>query len=163
MLTLPKVVKRPKQAYVAIREKVKIPFGKAVDRVMPELFSQLGAQGIEPAGPVFFKLNIVDMPRLEMEFGVPVGPRAKGSGRLIHGVLPAGRYAEVRYVGHYKNLLDVNAVLIGWAKERGLQWDSVTEPDGEHFAARFETYPNGPQDEPDPDKWETILRIKLRD
>lgn len=36
-------------------------------------------------------------------------------------------------------------------------------PEGERFASRLETYTNGPDEEPDPGKWETIIEIKVRD
>ncbi len=163
MLTLPAIVERPSQPYVAIRERVTIPFGPVVDRVMPELFATLKARGIAPAGPVFFKYNLVAMPDLEMEFGVPVATAVGAAGRLVAGMLPGGRYAQLTYWGHYDHLMDANAVLIGWAKEVGLVWDSVATADGERFASRFEMYPNSPDEEPDPSKWETTVAIKLRD
>jgi hypothetical protein len=59
--------------------------------------------------------------------------------------------------------MDATAVLIGWARVVGHEWDSRTDRQGEHFASRFELYPNGPMDEPDSAKWETQIFIKLRD
>lgn len=163
MLTLPKIVERPAQPYAAIRQRVRIPFGDAVGPIMGQLFGALNAQSIQPSGPVFFKYNIVAMPDLEIEFAVPVAPGTAVSQPLLGGVLPAGRYAQLTYWGHYDNLIEANAVLIGWASQRGLAWDASTEADGDHFAARFEIYPNGPDDEPDPDKWETTVAIKVRE
>lgn len=163
MLTLPKIAERAAQPYVAVREQVSMPFDGIIPGAMGALFDEVKAKAIQGAGPVFFKYNIVRMPELEIEFGVPVAVPVAASGRLVAGVLPAGRYAEVTWWGHYDNLMDVNAVLIGWAKERGLQWDAREMPDGDHFAARMEIYPNGPDDEPDSDKWETTVAIKIRD
>lgn len=163
MLTLPKLVARKARPYVAVRRKVKIPFGKAIPKAMGELFREIERLGLKPTGPVFFKYNVVMMPELEMEFGVPVAKAPKDAGTLVSGVFPAGKYAEVNYFGHYKNLQELNAVLIGWAAHKGIAWDSEQKPDGEHFAARFEVYPNSPEEEPDPEKWETLLSIKTRD
>jgi effector-binding domain-containing protein len=163
MLTLPKIADRAAQPYVAIRQKVTIPFGEAIGPIMGELFGTINAKGIQPSGPVFFKYNIVNMPELEIEFGVPVASPIAGDGRLVSGTLPAGRYAELTYWGHYDNLMDANAVLIGWAKQRELAWDSTDEADGEHFAARVEIYPNSPDEEPDPEKWETTVAIKVKE
>ena len=73
-----------------------------------------------------------------------------GEGRVLSGILPAGRYATLTHWGHYDRLIDATATLIGWAKLRGLDWDSTPGPDGEHFVSRFELYPNGPMDTPDP-------------
>jgi hypothetical protein len=59
--------------------------------------------------------------------------------------------------------MEVNALMIGWAREKGIAWDATDEPDGDHFAARMEIYHNSPDEEPDPEKWETTLRIKVKD
>ncbi len=163
MLTLPKVVERQAQPYVAVRRRVTIPFGDIVGPAMGALFDAIAANGLEPDGPVFFKYNIVNMPDLEIDFAVPVAAPFAGDDVLVGGVVPAGRYAELTYWGHYDNLIDANAVLIGWAKQREIAWDSTTGADGEHFVARLESYPNSPEEEPDPEKWETTVRIKVRD
>lgn len=161
MLTLPRIVDRPAQPYLAIRERVTMPFGETVGKVLPELFGTLAARGIAPTGPLFFKYNVVAMPDLEIEFGVPVAAPSVDEGRLVAGVLPAGRYAELTYRGHYDNLIDANAALISWAQQRGHSWDSTIEADGEHFAARLEIYTTDPDQVPDPENWETIVAIKV--
>lgn len=163
MLTLPTIVERVAQPYVAIREQVSIPFEATIDRVMPELMERAKALGIEEPGPVFFKYNIIRMPELQVEFGVPTTQPLAGDDRLLSGVLPAGRYVSLTYWGHYDNLIEVTALLIGWAKQKGLEWDAETLADGDHFACRLETYTNDPSEEPDPAKWETVLEFKLRD
>ncbi|OEO31254.1 hypothetical protein VW23_017135 [Devosia insulae DS-56] len=163
MLTLPTIVERAAQPYVAIRKRVTIPFDAVIGPTMDAMFAAVKAKALQPVGPAFFKYNIVNMPDLEIEFGVPVGTQVASDGQLIGGTLPAGRYAQTTYWGHYDNLMDVNAILIGWAKEKGLAWDAIAGNDGDHFAARLEIYPNSPDEEPDPDKWETTVAIKIRD
>lgn len=59
--------------------------------------------------------------------------------------------------------MDVNAVLIGGAKEKGLRWDAVESAAGDRFASRLEVYRTDLQKEPDPGKWETEVAIKLAD
>ena len=163
MLTLPKLVERAAQPYVAVRQKVSIPFDQAVGPAMGELFGTIEKQKIQQDGPVFFKYNIIKMPELEIDFAAPIKGAAKSEGRFVTGVLPAGRYAELTYWGHYDNLMDVNALMIGWARQKGIEWDATEHPDGDHFAARMEIYHNSPDEEPDPEKWETTLRIKVKD
>ena len=163
MLTLPRINERSAQPYVAIREAVVLPFDDRIPPIMEELFQTLESMGVQPSGPVFFKHDIVKMPELVIEFGVPVATPIAAQGRLVAGMLPGGRFAETTYFGHYDNLMDVNAVLIGWARHTGLRWDSTEEPDGEHFAARLEIYHNSPEEEPDPEKWETTVSIKIAD
>jgi effector-binding domain-containing protein len=163
MLTLPKLVDRPAQPYVAVRQQVLIPFDQAIGPAMGELFDTIETQKLQQVGPAFFKFNIVKMPELEIEFGAPIKGSATPGGRFVTGVLPAGRYVEMTYFGHYDDLMEVTALLIGWAKHKGIQWDMVERPDGEHFAARLEIYHNSPEEEPDPAKWETTLLFKVKD
>jgi effector-binding domain-containing protein len=163
MLTVPKIVELAEQPYLAIAVAVTIPFEKTIDRVVPELFGWLGQRGVEPAGPLFFKYDLIAMPKLEIQFGVPTSGRIVGDGRIVAGVLPAGRYVELTYFGRYDNLMDVTAMLVGWAKEKGIRWDATEGADGDRFASRLEIYPTDPASEPDPEKWETILRFKVKD
>jgi effector-binding domain-containing protein len=163
MLTLPKLVRRGAKPYVALRREVDIPFGRAVDATMPAVQRFLTERGIERHGPALFRYNTIRMPHLEIEFGFQLQRAVPGGEDVISGRLPAGRYVTLTHFGHYRNLIQATAVLIGWAKLSGHKFDSVKRRGGEHFAARFELYPNGPMDEPDPDRWETQIFIKVKD
>lgn len=159
----PRIVERAAQPYAAVRRQVVMPFGGAIDEAMGTLFGGLEARGIQPAGAVFFKYNIVRMPELEIEFGVELAAPFAATGDLVGGTLPAGRYAELTYLGHYDHLIEANGALIDWARTEGLAFDMEARPDGDHFASRVEFYLNSPGEEPDPDKWRTVVAIKLRD
>lgn len=163
MLTLPRIVERDAQPYVAIRREVTLPFEAVIREVVPAIFGWLGAHGVAPAGPLFFNYRVVDMPRLEVEFGVPTQALVEGDDQVVAGMLPGGRYATLTYWGHYENLMDANAVLVGWAKQRGIAWDSRQTPRGDEFACRLEIYETDPEAEPDPEKWETVLAFKIAD
>lgn len=159
----PAVVEREAQPYVAVLRAVTIPFDKDVDTAMATLFRNVEVQKIQAVGPVIFKHNIVKMPELEMEFGIITAGPVRADGELISGTLPAGRYAQLTYLGPYDHLIEANGALIDWSRAHGLAFDSFEAADGEHFASRVEFYPNGPDDEPDPEKLETVVAIKLRD
>jgi len=161
MLTLPRITERNAQPYVAVRERVTVPYNDVVDRAYGELFGWLEANGISPAGAPFIKYDLIAMPELEVEFGVPTATPVTANGRVVAGALPAGRYAAVSYWGGYEDLMDVNAVLIGWAKEKSLKWDAVETPAGDRFASRLEIYETDPRQEPDQSKWQTEVAIKL--
>ena len=164
MLTVPKLVEREPQPYVALRRLVKMPFDDVVDATVPKLWQWLGAHRVEPAGPLFFKYNVIDMAReLEIEFGVPTAELLQADGEVVTGILPAGRYATLTYHGHYDNLIEVNAVLIGWANLHRYAFDMQPTPRGDSFACRLEIYPNDPREVPDPANWETSLAFKLKD
>jgi hypothetical protein len=162
MLTLPRIVERAAQPYAAVAAEVQLPFGEVIGPLMGEAAGYLDSAGLGALGPAVFRYNVVEMPRLEVELGFVTAAPVPGNARVKPGLLPAGRYVTVTYTGHYDNLESATAVVIGWAKQKGIEWDSTAGPDGERFAARFELYPNGPDDEPDPDKWITEIWIKTR-
>lgn len=159
----PRVVERAAQPYVAIRRQVDIPFGTIATKTMKQVAKAIKAQGIQGTGAAIFKYNIVVMPALEIEFGYETETLQTTSGELMAGTLPAGRYAELRFVGPYSRLYKVNGALIDWSRAQGLEFDMHTEADGDHFASRVEFYPNGPEDEPDRNKLITIASIRLKD
>jgi effector-binding domain-containing protein len=164
MLTLPKLVERPAQPYVAMRRTVRLPFRAVIEATMPKLFQWVGAHNIEPVGPPFFKYNVIDMANdLEIEFGVPTATMPAADAETVSGTLPAGRYATLTYHGHYDNLVEATAVLIGWVRLHRLEFDMEATPKGDRFASRLEIYASDPKEVPNPDDWETTLMFKLAD
>ena len=163
MLTLPTIVEHPATPYVATRRVVTLPYGDAIPEILGTLFATMARLGIAPSGPLFFKHDRIAMPEIEMEFGVPVAALPQASGDLVAGLLPAGRYAEITSIGPYDDLFEVNGVLIGWARHKGLVFDSRVDGADEWFANRLEIYHNSPDEEPDAQKLRTTVAIKLRD
>lgn len=161
MLTLPQIIERSDQPYVAVRRRVTVPFGHEVDGAFSELKRWLSIGRIETAGAAFFKYDLVAMPDLEIEFGFPTKERVAGGEGVMSGVLPAGKYASIRYQGPYSNLMEVNAVLIGWAEHKKLRWDVRSTAAGDAFACRLEIYETDPSQEPDPNQWWTTVAIRL--
>jgi effector-binding domain-containing protein len=163
MLTMPQIIDRIARRYVAVRLPVAIPFGDNMDPAFDELFAAFSNAGVEPNGMEFIKYNLINMPALEIEVRMTTDENIPPSGRLVAGELPAGRYVSLGYTGPYDSLVDVTAMLVGWAKEKELNWDSHHAPDGEHFACRLEVHDNNPSVEPDPSKLQTTLLFKLAD
>ncbi|MCY0095897.1 GyrI-like domain-containing protein [Hoeflea ulvae] len=159
----PTVVEYAARPYVALRRQVVMPIGKDATETMDQLVREIEAQGVQGTGAAIFKYNIVKMPELEMEFGFETRIAQTTTGELMSGILPAGRYAELIFVGPYRYLTKVNGALIDWSRQNGLAFDMHPDADGDHFASRVEFYPNSPQDVPDPDKLKTIVAIKLKD
>jgi effector-binding domain-containing protein len=159
----PRIVQRTEQPYIAIRAFVTMQeLGQVLPGLSPETYGWLGAHGGQPAGPPFFKYNVIDMDRqLEVEVGVPVATPMTSDDRVLAAVLPAGRYATLLYTGHPAGLVDATRTLLDWAEKQGLTWDVEESSDGERWAARLENY----QEElpPDMDTWETELAFKLAD
>jgi effector-binding domain-containing protein len=159
----PTIIERPAMPYVAITALVTHQeLGAVVPPLNQEVFQWLAAHGTEPSGAPFWKYNLIDMARsLEVEAGVATGQPAQGDERVHAGVLPAGRYATLRHVGHPRTLIDATARLLQWAEERGLTWDVSPSPRGELWGCRLEIY----HDEPgkDMNTWETELAFRLAD
>jgi effector-binding domain-containing protein len=164
MSAAPEIVTRDEQPYVAIRARVAMSeLGRVAER-HPEVFGWLGARGLAPAGAPFFKYNVIDMMReLEVEVGVPVAAAVDGDGSVLSGVLPAGRYAALTYVGPPSELVDATKTLLDWAAAQGLTFDVSPGEDGERWASRLEIYLTDPRQEPDMSKWETQLAFRLAD
>lgn len=163
MLTSPEIIDRPPQRYVAVRRRVRIPFSAMVAPAYDELFAAFGEAGIRPEGLEFIKYNVVAMPDLEIEIGITTNETLPLTGTMVEGILPGGRYASLTHTGPYDQLMDANRVLIEWARESGIRWDSSQQKDGEHFAGRLEIYTNNPSIEPNPDKLVTTLLFKIAD
>jgi effector-binding domain-containing protein len=151
----PKLVRRRKQHYVAIRRQLSMrEISKVLPPLMTEVFSWLGRKGIKPAGAPFWRYRVVDMPgNFEIDAAVPVARAVRGDKEVTADSLPAGRYATVLHVGHPRGLQQATAALLAWAEENGIQW----QMDGERWAGRVEWYLTDPQTEPDMQEWHTEL------
>ena len=162
MSSAPEIETRAEQPYVAVRAKVTMDEIPAFARRFGEVFGWLDSHGLAPAGPPFFKYNVIDMAReLEMEAGVPIATATDGDDQIVAGVLPAGRYATLTHVGHPSELMAATKALLDWAAEQGLTWDVTPGEDGDRWAARLENYLTDPEQEPDMSKWVTQLAFKL--
>jgi effector-binding domain-containing protein len=165
MTTEPEITELPARPYAAIPASVTMEtIGAVVPPLNGEVHGWLAARGIAPAGPPFWKYNVIDMARnLEVEAGCTVAEPVTGDGRLVAGTLPAGRYATLRHVGHPSTLVAATAGLLDWAAAKGLKWDIAPSAAGERWGARLEIYLSDPESEPDMTKWVTELAFRLAD
>ena len=160
----PEITQRAAQPYAGISAWVTMAaIGSVADRI-PEIFSWLGARGIAPAGPPFFRYHVVDMERqLQVEVGVPVASAVEDDGAIRAGTLPAGRFAIMTHTGAPDTLAAATAELLGWAEARELAWDMSRTDAGEHWGCRLEFYLTNPAEQPDASKWQTQLAFRLAD
>ncbi len=168
MITEPKLEHRSDQHYVAIRTQVTMQ--ELGTDVIPQLHSEvrawLGKQDVAPSGAPFIRYLVIDMmTKLDIELGWPVASPLSGTEHVSTGILPAGRYASLVYIGPYEGdgLIKANAALLDWGTEHGMVWDSWQDEHGDGFGARLEFYLKDPGNEPDPAKWETEVAIRLAD
>ena len=164
METEPEVSQRAAQPYAGICRWIPMDaVGSVADRI-PEIFAWLGARGVAPAGPPFFRYHVIDMERqLQVEAGVPVETPVGDEGEVRAGTLPAGRFVVMTHTGAPDTLMAATAELLGWAEARGLAWDVSQTDTGESWGCRVEFYLTDPAEQPDLSKWQTQLAFRLAD
>jgi effector-binding domain-containing protein len=105
-------------------------FGKAFGGVMAHL-TKIGEY---PSGLPFGAYLNLDMTALEVEAGFPVARDLEGSGEILAGTIPAGKFVSTIHKGAYDSVKFAYDALIAWAKENGY------EPSG----VAYEYYLNDP-------------------
>ncbi len=175
----PTIIDRAAQPYVGFKRTVTMATMSAVIDRIPDLFAHLAQHAVAPVGPPFLRYDVIDMEReLIVEAGVPISPddlvRAIGvagsedsggsaSGEPYGATLPAGRYVDVTYHGHYDDLIRVTGELLAWAADRSLVWDSWPTVAGEAWGCRLEHYLTDPAEQPDMTPQLTELTFRLAD
>jgi effector-binding domain-containing protein len=160
----PDITQRAAQPYAGISVWVTpAALGSVADRI-PEIFGWLGARGITPVGPPFFRYLVIDMEReLLVEAGVPVASAVEDDGEIRGGTLPAGRFAVLTHTGAPDTLVAPTSALLDWAEARGLAFDVSHTDAGEKWGCRLENYLTDPAEQPDTSKWQTELAFRLAD
>ncbi|MBP8001636.1 MAG: GyrI-like domain-containing protein [Chloroflexi bacterium] len=161
-VTSPQIDYRAEKPYVGIRTQTPMKgMFKVIDKLFKEMNVWLKKQGVKSAGPPFLRYHVIDMAgEMDIEVGMPVAAALPVNGRVTNGVLPAGRYASLVYVG---NGYTGNKTLVEWAKANGIAWDRWDDAKGDAFRSRYETYLTDPAIEPRKTKWEVEVAIKLAD
>jgi effector-binding domain-containing protein len=165
MLSEPRVDQRNEQPYLAIRSQVPMAqLPTVIPEGIREVHEFLMQRGIRPAGAPFVRYHVINMPGMvDVSVGWPVARAGAGVERIAADVLPAGRYASLVYTGNYPGLIDATAALLKWGAEQGLTWDSWKSDQGDAFGGRLESYWTNPAEEPDLNKHETEIAIRLAD
>ncbi|GIH96783.1 GyrI-like domain-containing protein [Planobispora siamensis] len=154
IIEAPAVAALPERHYAGIRAVT--PF-KGMFGVRDQLMKDLRARFDQ--GDTFFRLHVIDMAgEMHIEVGVVTGAAVKPDGRVLPGVLPAGDYATMTYVGHGRR---ANRTLLEWIRGNDLTMDCVPDPAGDRFGCRYELYRTDPRTEPMKTRWRTQLAILL--
>jgi effector-binding domain-containing protein len=146
------MVPQPRQPYVAVRATVPMAgIGEAMGPLFERLYGWLGAHTVSPVGPPFTRYLEVGSDEVELEIAAPVGEVPAVDATVTAGVLPAGEVATTLHVGPYDRLPDAYAAVNGWLAKAGWQISG----------AMWETYENGPDSEPDPARWRTVVSFPV--
>ena len=163
-ITEPKLEDRSALSYVGIRSQVSMQeMPNIIPQHIDEVIAWLGQQGIEPVGPPIIRYHACPTVAaggslVDIAVGWPVAAPAQGDSRIEADALPAGRYASLVYTG-VENGVPANGVLIEWARDNGIAWNSLDDELGEAFVGRVEHLIDGPDDDPNPSNWRTEVAI----
>lgn len=147
------ITERAEQPTAGIRETVPMAeltefFGRAFTQTM----AALEAQGAHPAGPPFGKYYGTPTSVIDVEAGFPVSAAISPAGEVRPGTLPAGRAVEAIHIGPYDTMTSTYAEVERFIAEAGL----VAEP------VMWESYLSGPEEQPDPATWQTVICWPVR-
>ncbi len=164
MTTTPRIEDRSERPYVGTRTVMPMSdFERKIPAMTQEVMADCETSGLPPAGPVFLRYHVIDMPdRMDVELGVPIPSLHPADGPVVTGTLPGGRYAVLVYTG-VANGVAANRPLLDWVKATGERVDSAPVPTGEAFASRLETFLTDEKAESDRDRWEIEVAMKLED
>ncbi|MEO8404461.1 MAG: GyrI-like domain-containing protein [Chitinophagaceae bacterium] len=159
MTTSPKIQHRSKQPYAAIRTDVVMEnISTELPPLIPKVKTWLEKNKIKPVGGPFFQYLTYDNTtrKLHVSVGFPVEKEVPGDEKITIDAFPEGDYAVEKYTGDYKNLNKAHRELESWATKNGYDAGHQTK-NGVDWGSRTEFYLNDPQDEPNPEKWETEI------
>jgi len=164
MLSQPQIVTKPDQPFAAIRISVdRNDIPSKAPPLIGEVAAWLGAKGSAPSGAPFF--SYLAMPHngpMVMEVGFPIATQLAGDSRVRTGVIRGGRFASLIHTGPYDGLYDANVALGQWLAGQGVA-HQMPAGAGAYDNALLEIYYTDPQEEPDPQKWETEVAFRLGD
>ncbi len=166
MIIEPKIERRKKQYYVAIRTAASIPFGKYLQPAWNEVYEWMMHNEIQPSGLAIIRYLTTDMSKkLDIDIGFTVDKAVKGNNRIIADFLPAGRYATLLYSGPYKGkgIFKATVALLDWAKENKIKWNTSKKKGVEWWNGRAEFYFSDPATEKDSTKFKTELAFLIAD
>jgi effector-binding domain-containing protein len=154
---------RSAQSYAAIRLRTpRRSLATEAPKAIAEVAKWLGKNRVAPGGPPLIRyLTIGNDETVDVEIGIGTSEPA-GGGRILPGTVPRGRYLTVIHTGPYDRLVDTTAALLEWAKANHVTWDNHEGPTGTAWKARVEHYLTDPEEQPNPEKWETKLAFLTR-
>lgn len=154
MLNRPEVVELPARTTAVVRMTVERErIAEAFPPAIEEVISGIGAQGVQPGGPLFARYLQMGGKEVEVEIGFPLDQPIDPAGRVTIGSLPGGRALRAVHHGPYEEL--------STAWDQFGRW--VAESDHQPEAGLWESYVKGPESTTDPTEWRTELILPLKE
>ena len=127
--------------------------GKTMGELFGKLYGYLGANSIQPAGTAFAVYYEYDPKgNTVFEVGIPIASEAKGNADVTYKEFPAMKTISTLYVGPYEKVGPTYEYLMKYIKDNGLQ----------SSGASWEVYLTNPGQEPDPNKYQTIIYFPIK-
>lgn len=154
---------RQAQYYAAIRLKThRRNLATEAPKLIADVAKWLGKNRVAPGGPPLVRyLSIGNDETVDVEIGIGTSEPA-GGGKILAGALPRGRYLTAVHTGPYDRLVETTAAFLEWAKGNDVTFDNAVGPTGTAWKARVEHYLTDPEEQPNPEKWETKLAFLTR-
>ncbi len=165
MKPTPKIEHCEAHPYAAVRLQVPIPFGTYLQPAWSKVHNWIKAQGLAH-GPAIIRYLTTDMStKLDMDVGFVMDKAIPGGDGVVTGVLPAGPYATLIYIGSYrgKGIYKANVAIIEWAQANGIVWKTSQVNGKEWWESRVEWYFNDPAVDPDPKSYKTELTFMVQE
>jgi effector-binding domain-containing protein len=133
---------------LTVRQKVKVDeVSKALASMLPRVGQALAMSGAAISAPPFARFHSSDGAYYDLEAGIPVTGKAKGTETVQASTLPGGRVATTWHIGPYQELQKTVKILEDWMKAQGVK----------SAGGYWEIYWTDPGLEPDPAKWRTQI------
>jgi effector-binding domain-containing protein len=134
------------QPYVAVPVDIFPIEEKQLRLIILELTGWLNQNGVNVAGPLFFRYYICgDLDNLRCaEVGYPVSAEVKGNNRIVTGKIPKGIYATLTHCGQPGRISTVLETMQQWAKQQGKQWKFELQNGKRVWSGFFEFYLTDP-------------------
>jgi effector-binding domain-containing protein len=154
---------RQAQHYAAIRLKTqRRNLAVEAPKLIAEVAKWLGKNRVAPGGPPLIRYqSIGNDETVDVEIGIGTSEPA-GGGKIVAGALPRGRYLTAIHTGPYDRLVETTAAFLEWAKANDVTFDNAVGPAGTAWKARVEHYLTDPEEQSNPEKWETKLAFLTR-
>jgi effector-binding domain-containing protein len=141
----------PAQHTAAVRHQISMSETSHIPEWLQQTLDAVRAAGLEPAGMPFVRTFSFDGGQMDIEVGWPVPAPFTAAGDVHPSELPAGPAAVAVYLGPYTQISGAYDAAERWCADNG----------HEIAGAPWESYLNGPGDEPDSAKWRTDVHFPL--
>ena len=137
--------------YAAVRTETSMQnIAEELPVLWPKVYGWIVEQGMTPAGMPFIHYHNMMQETLDVSVGIPIPHAVDGSDGIEVGEFAAGEYLSTILTGTFDNLPSTHSKVHEWAGENGV-----------NLGLPRENYLTDPDNEPDPNKWQTEVLYQI--